>query len=213
MSKYRVDNVPLLIRPFYYLLAYFVATLFRLYWLIIQKSCIIKIEGIEHLNKHPGRIEAVWHYKSFLYWLSKIDAKNYVQFSHPDWYMIYAIINLRWVGSEVILGSTGNNGKEAAHKIVERIKKSKACCVTPDGPFGPYKEIKKGILHMSYQSGLPIIPIQMDCDRYFKLQFAWDKKWIPKFFSNINVRFKKPIYVKDENFDKYIKQITSALGD
>ncbi|MCH7612360.1 MAG: DUF374 domain-containing protein [Candidatus Marinimicrobia bacterium] len=213
MKKYSVDNVPLLIRPFYFLLAYFVSAIFRIYWWLLQKTCTIEIEGKQWIEKHPGRIEAVWHYKSFVYWLSKSDGKNYVQFSHPDWYMMYAIITLRWMGSEVILGSTGHEGIKAANQIVDRIKTGKACCVTPDGPFGPYKEIKKGILHMSKQSGLPIIPIRIDCDKYFQLSFAWDKKWIPKLFSTIKVSFQNPIYVTGKNLGYISQQLAIEMGD
>jgi len=213
MKKYRVDNVPILIRPFYFILAYFVSAIGRLYWWILQKTCAIELEGTEWIEKHPGRIEAVWHYKSFLYWLSKSHGKNYVQFSHPDWYMMYAIISMRWMGAEVILGSTGHDGKNAADQIVERIKTGKACCVTPDGPFGPYKEIKKGILHMSLQSGLPIIPVRIDCDKYFRIPFAWDKKWIPKLFSTIKISFHNPIYVTENNLDDFDQQLAIEMGD
>ncbi len=213
MRMYTVNNVPLLIRPFYLFLAYFVSAIFRLYWWLVQKTCTVEIKGEEWIKKHPGRIEAVWHYKSFLYWSSKKNGNNYVQFSHPDWYMLYAIIVLRWMGSEVILGSTGHDGKEAADQIVERIKTGKASCVTPDGPFGPYKEIKKGILHMSNQSGLPIIPVRVDCDKYFHISFAWDKKWIPKLFSTIKVSFEDPIFVTENNIEDIHQQLAIAMGD
>lgn len=213
LIKYEITNIPLWFKPFYYVSSYLGAYLIYFYKWAIQKTCKIIVEGQENVDQHSARIESVWHYKGSLYWLGLQDVKEYVQFSHPIWYMYKIIIALRWYGCKVIFGSTGYGGREAADKIVEELKKGYRCCITPDGPAGPFKEIKKGVLHMSMQSGVPVIPVHCDCSRSFPIFWNWDKKRIPVFFSTITIRYQEPIFVTAENFDECQKQLAIAMGD
>jgi lysophospholipid acyltransferase (LPLAT)-like uncharacterized protein len=213
LIKYTVTNIPLWFKPFYYFTSYLGAYLIYTYKWTILKTCTIIVEGQEYVDKYPARIESVWHYKGGLYWLGLQDVNQHVQFSHPLWYMFKIIIALRWYGCNVIIGSTGYGGRKAADKIVQEIKKGYCCCITPDGPAGPFKEIKKGVLHMSLQSGAPIIPVQCDSSLSFPIFWNWDKKRVPFFFSTITIRYQKPIFVTEENFKEAHKELAIAMGD
>jgi lysophospholipid acyltransferase (LPLAT)-like uncharacterized protein len=211
--KYEVHQIPLWFKPFFYLTSYLGAYFITFYkWAVLQ-TCTIIVKGEEYIDQYPGRIESVWHYKASMYWLVLRDVKNYVQFSHPLWFMYKIILALRWHGCKVILGSTGHDGREAADKIVEEIKNDYACCITPDGPIGPFKKIKKGVLYMSIQSGVPVVPVQIQCSNDFPLWYQWDKKRIPFFFSTVIISYQEPMFVTKENFDECNKQLAIAMGD
>ena len=213
LIKYRIKNIPLWFKPYYYFHSYVGAIIIYCYKWLVLKTCKIKIEGQEYIDQNPARIESVWHYIGALYWLGLQDSTRYVQFSHPLWYMYKMIIALRWFGCKVVIGSTGYGGREAADKIVQEIKKGFCSCITPDGPAGPFKEIKKGVLHMSLQSGVPVIPVQCESNLSFPIFWNWDKKRIPFFFSTITIRYQKPIFVTEENFNEAHKELAIAMGD
>ncbi|MAD51374.1 MAG: hypothetical protein CMF79_02225 [Candidatus Marinimicrobia bacterium] len=211
--KYQIDNIPLWFKPFYYISTYLGLWLIVFYRWIIQKTCTIIIEGQEFIDLYPSRIEAIWHYRGSMYWLGLQNVTNHVQFSHPLWFMYKIILALRWHGCKVVIGSTGYGGREAADKIVAEIKNGYCCCITPDGPAGPFKEVKKGVLHMCMQSGVPVIPVQCDSSLSFPIFWNWDKKRVPFFFSTITIRYQEPMFVTEENFDDVHKQLAIAMGD
>jgi lysophospholipid acyltransferase (LPLAT)-like uncharacterized protein len=70
---------------------------------------------------------------------------------------------------------------------------------------------KKGMLHISLQSQVPIVPIRFTVSKFFE-SHGWDRKKWPMPFSTIKVRFGKPILVSDDNFDEAYGEITKALG-
>ena len=79
---------------------------------------------------------------------------------------------------KIILGSTGHSGRDAANQLVEYLKKGYSTVMLPDGPNGPPFIIKKGILHVSKQSQVPIVPIQFGVTKFFE-DSTWDqKKWL-----------------------------------
>ncbi|MFQ6677136.1 MAG: DUF374 domain-containing protein [Fidelibacterota bacterium] len=211
--NYEVTKIPLWFKPFYYLSSYMGALLITFYRWGVLHSCTIHFEGLEFVKPYPSRIESIWHYKGPMYWLAQKNVDHYVQFSHPLWFMYKIILALRWQGVKVILGSAGHSGREAADKIVEEVKKGYACCITPDGPEGPVKVIKKGVLHMSMQSGAPIIPVRVECSHSFRIWYQWDKKRIPFFFSDITIRYQAPIFVSEENFSESFAQLAKSMGD
>lgn len=84
----------------------------------------------------------------------------------------------------------------------------------PDGPYGPVKEVKPGVLWMSMQSGVPIIPVTFDFSRArtFRIN-SWDRKLYVLPFSSVVVKFGKPIHVTKETISRDKATLTAALGD
>jgi lysophospholipid acyltransferase (LPLAT)-like uncharacterized protein len=119
---------------------------------------------------------------------------------------------LRFTGVEkIILGSTGHYGREAADELVGYLKKGYSTVLLPDGPNGPPFVLKKGILHVSLQSQVPIVPVQFRASRFLESN-TWDRKKFPFPFSTIRVQFGNPIQISKDNFDEAYDEITSALG-
>jgi hypothetical protein len=101
LIKYRVGNIPLWFKPFYYVTSYLGAYIIYAYKWLILNTCRIVVEGKENVEKYPARIESVWHYKGSMYWLGLQDVTKFVQFSHPLWFMykiilIYVGMGVRW---------------------------------------------------------------------------------------------------------------------
>jgi len=90
---------------------------------------------------------------------------------HPTWYMKVFHVLLRLVGvDKIILGSTGYSGREAADQLVEYLRRGYSTFLMPDGPAGLPFALKKGILHISMQSEVPIVAIPFRASNFFELK-------------------------------------------
>ncbi len=111
----------------------------------------------------------------------------------------------------IILGSSGHSGRKSSDQLVECLKRGYSNVVLPDGPNGPPFILKKGILHMSMQSGVPIVAMQFIASKFIELN-TWDRKKLSYPFSTIKMKFGNPIQVTIDNFDEAYMIITEALG-
>jgi lysophospholipid acyltransferase (LPLAT)-like uncharacterized protein len=119
---------------------------------------------------------------------------------------------LRWLGVErIILGSTGHSGREATEQVVKYLRKGYSTVLIPDGPHGPPFVLKRGILPMSLQSGVPIVALQLRASKFFELK-TWDRKRLPYPFAKIRMEIGDPIYVTEDTFDEAYSLITKKLG-
>ena len=111
----------------------------------------------------------------------------------------------------LIPSSTGNGRREAAEEIVTYLESGFSTFITPDGPSGPARKLKKGVLHMALQSGVPIVPLRVTATRCLRNK-SWDRIKQPLPFSTIHVAVGPPIDVTTSTFDESIEVLTHALG-
>ena len=193
-NYYHVDDVPFLLNIFVVILSYSVALILKTYFLLVKCTSKISIEGAE--NFQSNYIYCHWHQDIACYLSVFSRPKNQVWLQHPLWYMkpIHALLSL--YGIRYILGSSGNNGKVAANELCLNLKRGSSTTIFPDGPAGPAKKLKQGILHIAQQSGLPVVAMQFDVKRSLKLS-SWDNKCIPLPFNHIRVYMSSPISISD----------------
>jgi lysophospholipid acyltransferase (LPLAT)-like uncharacterized protein len=213
LNLYRIDTVPVLLRPLHWLYAHSVALVMFVYSAFIHHTSRIEFSGQEHLQGRANHIFCMWHTFTPLYFCVFMKHIRYVWMEHPGWFMMHLHIFLHhFVGVEkIIFGSTGHFGREAADEIVEYLKQGYSTVLVPDGPYGPPYVLHKGILHMSQQSGVPVIAIQFSVASFFRLR-GWDRKRIPLPFNSIKVRFSPPVQVTSGNLPETYAQIQKELG-
>lgn len=119
---------------------------------------------------------------------------------------------LRMMGvKKIILGSTGHSGREAADQLVEYLKRGYSTVLFPDGPNGPPFVLKKGILHMSAQSGVPIVAVKFSASKFFEFE-TWDRKKLSYPLSTVRMTITTPIQITSDNLDEIHNRITAALS-
>lgn len=166
------------------------------------------------MQGHNGVIYCFWHDQLSMYFMvfNKVREKQ-IWLNHPLWFMKPIHYSLGFMGvKKLALGSSGNSGKEALQDVVEHLKRGYSTVINPDGPRGPVKVIKPGVLMMAEDSGLPIIPVQFSASREFKLN-TWDKKRNAFPFSKVMVKYGKPIFVKKGELEKAKEVLKIALGN
>jgi lysophospholipid acyltransferase (LPLAT)-like uncharacterized protein len=219
LSRYRVDNVPPMLKPIYYIYGYGIGISLFVLFSILRLT--IRVEISEKQKRKPGNsyIFCHWHGQVPLSLqcgipkiFSLLGEGVHVWMQHPSWYMkpIHVLIRLMGV-ARIILGSTGHSGREGADQLVEYLRKGYSTVLLPDGPHGPPFILKRGILHISLQSQVPILPMQFRASRFLESS-TWDRKQWPTPFSVIRVQFGNPLQVTKDNFDEMYGEITKALG-
>ena len=100
------------------------------------------------------------------------------------------------LGYQTARGSSRRDGSAAFREMI-KLSKKYPIAITPDGPKGPRKKIKKGLLHVAYVTGLPIIPVAVDI-RNEKVFNSWDRFRFPYPFSRINIRYGEPVFIREK---------------
>src|SRR4030067_3655898 len=187
LSRCHVNEVPIILNPIFYLYGYGIASLGFIYCLIVHLTSKIVFIGREQLKERSNYIFCFWHTFIFLYFTVFLRTRLHVWMQHLTWYMKPSHVMLQFIGvKKIVLGSSGYSGKEAADQLVEHLKKGSSTVLLPDGPSGPPFQMKKGALHISMQSDVPIVPMRFKTSRSFEIS-NWDRRKWPLPFSTIMV--------------------------
>lgn len=207
----RVDNIPWYLKPFFWLFGYGIGVFYFVYSWLMHATCKIKFTGAP-IPQSSAAVYCIWHKNLLLYFTVFPKVKKQVWMNHPAWYMKPVHVLLYLTGVEhICLGSSGNSGKAALEKVIAFLKQGYSTTVACDGPAGPPQELKPGVLFMSRDAGVPVIPLHFSCSRGRRIG-GWDRKFAPSLFSEITVTAGEPVYVTDENIEASAKAITKHLN-
>ena len=147
------------------------------------------------LKNNISIIFSVWHGQllSIVYDLRNKPI-NGVAGTHADADYISQIAT-KW-GWNMIRGSSKENGDVAYKKIIKTLKnKGSSVFITPDGPAGPRRIPKPGIIRAAKNTGAAIIPVSVKSTK--KWEFTnWDTFYLEKPFGQIYVTYGTPIKFK-----------------
>jgi len=96
----------------------------------------------------------------------------------------------------VFRGDTEKRGREVLRELIQYGKGGKEIAITPDGPKGPRREVKKGVFVIAKRSRLPLFAVKIEADRCFRFS-SWDRFMLPLPFSRIEITITGPIQKLD----------------
>jgi lysophospholipid acyltransferase (LPLAT)-like uncharacterized protein len=213
----RVDTVAWPLKPLFWIYGYGLGLLLYSLCALTRATCRIELDGLERLSDVPDVIFAMWHQEnlpSFVANFFRLTGRRFVLLNHPHWSMKPVHVILACLGAtDLVLGSTGQGGREAALQLAARLKGGGLSThINPDGPAGPPRVAHKGVAHLALQTGLPVVTVRFLCDRQLVLKRTWDGKRIPLPFSRLRVVFGRPTYVADLTFNEDLALIAKSLG-
>ena len=93
-------------------------------------------------------------------------------------------------------GSSSRGGATAALEMIETLDSGLDLGITPDGPKGPARHVKSGVLFLAQKTGVPILPITNALSHKFEMKNAWDRFHFPLPFGRAVLSYGEPLWVK-----------------
>lgn len=97
-------------------------------------------------------------------------------------------------GFGAVRGSTTRGGAKALLGALRVLDQGGIVAFTPDGPRGPRRVLKPGVVAAAQQAGVPIIPLHAVPDRAWRFR-SWDRFCLPKPFARVRIGYGEPILV------------------
>jgi lysophospholipid acyltransferase (LPLAT)-like uncharacterized protein len=92
------------------------------------------------------------------------------------------------LGYRTVRGSSSRGGTRALLGAVRVLQGAGAVAFTPDGPRGPRRELKPGVVAAAQRGGAVIVPIHAEADRAWRLH-SWDRFMIPKPLARVQITY------------------------
>jgi lysophospholipid acyltransferase (LPLAT)-like uncharacterized protein len=139
-------------------------------------------------------IYAFWHQRQvyFTYVHRGVGAAVLVSRSQ-DGEMIAETMRLSRIGA--VRGSSSRGGAAAVRQLMDVMNSGLDIGITPDGPKGPAREVKDGVVFLAQKLGVPIVPITNALSNKLEFKKAWDRFQVPLPFGRAVVAYGEPIEV------------------
>jgi hypothetical protein len=118
---------------------------------------------VKHVDTHnientPHYILSFWHGHLLLMLHSRFRRPIAVMSSKSrDGEYIARVFD--WYDVECVRGSSSRGGSSALRTLIRLAREGKNIVFTPDGPRGPYRVAKDGVIGAARATGLPILPV------------------------------------------------------
>jgi lysophospholipid acyltransferase (LPLAT)-like uncharacterized protein len=100
----------------------------------------------------------------------------------------------RVLGYRSVRGSSSRGAARALLGAVRELQSGCSVAFTPDGPRGPRRELKPGVVAAAQRGGGVIVPVHARADRAWRLD-SWDQFLIPKPGARVTVTYGRPFEV------------------
>jgi lysophospholipid acyltransferase (LPLAT)-like uncharacterized protein len=112
----------------------------------------------ENIERPPQYILAFWHSHLLLMLHCRFRRPISVIISQSkDGEAIAQVFD--WYGVDSTRGSSTRGGSAALRELIREARQGKNIVFTPDGPKGPARVAKEGVVYAAMATGLPIVPI------------------------------------------------------
>ena len=174
----------------------------------------VSIVGEEHRQavRAQGKkpLHAIWHQRMVGGILAH-RGEGYVTMASksPDGEIIATFLTL-W-GFKAVRGSSSKGGDLAVLEFLEALKGAPGGALTPDGPRGPARRCKRGILTLAEQGDTLILPSSSSSSRP-RFLGSWDRFLLPLPFSRCVVVFAPALErVSGESEDAFLARAAAAI--
>jgi lysophospholipid acyltransferase (LPLAT)-like uncharacterized protein len=179
--------------------------------LLQRATCRIEVIGAERLAARANHVVAYWHenvWSLFVFLL--FSGRGQVWMQHPARIMKGVHLVLALMRVRIVLGSGGEEGRRAADEVAEAVRAGASTAVAPDGPGGPVRILKRGVLHIAAKSGVPVTPLAFRHGAAWRAP-TWDRKWIAFPFSTITIEVGEAVAITPETMEDGEARVAEGL--
>jgi lysophospholipid acyltransferase (LPLAT)-like uncharacterized protein len=95
------------------------------------------------------------------------------------------------IGYRAVRGSSTRGGARALLGAVRELEAGHAVAFTPDGPRGPRRQLKPGVILAAQRGRGTVVPLHARADRAWRLH-SWDRLMIPKPGARVRITYGRP---------------------
>lgn len=163
----------------------------------LARTWRIQVTGEEHVRALRDRgqpvLFAVWHQQLLPpLWHRRGERIALLVSGHRDGRRLADAAG-RW-GYEVVFGSSTRGGTSGLRRIVRRLREGTDVGFAPDGPRGPARVAKDGVLLAARHGGAAIIPVAARATAAWQLR-SWDAFQIPRPWATVRLVYGPPLAV------------------
>src|SRR5207237_1253373 len=141
-------------------------------------------------------IYAFWHARQALFTYTHRGTPAAVLVSKSkDGDIIAKVMSLSRINA--VRGSSSRAALQGTRELLDAAAAGLCPGFTPDGPKGPPRKVKPGVIYLAQKTGLAIVPITNAASRKLVMRRAWDRFEVPLPFGRICVAYGAPITVAE----------------
>ncbi len=119
----------------------------------------------------------------------------------------------RMMGIKAVRGSSSKRGAAALVSLTRAVRAGEHAGVTPDGPKGPRRVCKSGVVALAKLTSRPFMVLGIDCRSSWTLR-SWDRFSLPKPFSRVDLTFVEvPCPGRDEPDEAVVERLQAKLNE
>ncbi len=196
------------------MLARFLGVLVFLAITVWKATLRVSIVGEEHRQairaKGKKPLHAIWHQRMVGGILAH-RGEGYVTMASKSGDGEIIATFLRYWGFRAARGSSSKDGDLASTEFLEALKEAPGGALTPDGPRGPARQCKRGILVLADQGNALVLPSSSSSSRPRFLN-SWDRFLLPLPFSRCVVVFGAALErTAGESEGEFLSRAASAI--
>jgi lysophospholipid acyltransferase (LPLAT)-like uncharacterized protein len=152
---------------------------------------------------HEALLPLLWHHRSQQITIVVSEAREGRYLSD------YA----RQIGYRLVAGSSTHGGARALLGAIRALGDGSTIAITPDGPRGPRRDVKPGVVRAAQRAGAMILPLHAVTRSAWRLG-SWDRMMVPKPFAEVDLGYGEPFAVAQgaEGLAAGLLQCASSLA-
>ncbi len=152
---------------------------------------MVRVEARNRSVLRPPYVLAVWHGRVIGSIMDNFDCGCVTMASRSSDGALAAGI-VEQLGLVAARGSSSRRGREALSEMEDHVRAGVPFgALTVDGPRGPWREVKPGVIALARRLAVPLIPITFSSRRTWVLH-SWDRMVLPRPFSRVVVAYGEP---------------------
>jgi len=166
---------------------------------------------VANIEKTPQYILSFWHDHMLLMLHSRF-RKPITVMSSSSRDGDLAVFVYGTFGVNAVRGSSTRGGGAALREFIRRARNGSNLVFTPDGPKGPPRVVKEGVIFAAQATGLPIVPVAFAAKRKKHLK-SWDKMIVPLPLSRVIYLYGEPMVVpRDADMEQSRLKLEAAMN-
>lgn len=168
------------------------------------------------IPRKENAVVATWHRHVIFTYFYFCKLRNLLIMGSKSKDAEFAIRMGRRFGLKFIRGSSSRGGEDALNGMIAYLSHGpggKLCSTPVDGPRGPARKVKTGMLTLAKETGACFIPMACSGNRVITIHRAWDRTIIPLPFSRVVFDFHPPLKIPPDISDMEFEKLSQKIED